>query len=227
MAEAAYRNCYADEIGKMSDSDPKERGAPGYRLTGYVITLYVRGSLQEELLDAFREHAPESERQEAMRLIGQIVGSSTGSVPSIYRDRATSYWTRRLSEAKVTNDPNHFAREIGSIGLWFLWGVDTDWLINQLLNALAAGYAPNDLYRVIGGLSKLGDDKIDRVIEVLEGLATSPSVSRYALMVHPAELRKMLTAGKASGCEKTRRRVDWIVNVVASKGVDSFIDLLE
>jgi hypothetical protein len=227
MAEAAYRDCYADEIGKMSDSDPKERGARGYRLTGYVITLYVRGSLQEELLDAFREHAPESERQEAMRLIGQIVGSSTGSVPSIYRDRATSYWTRRLSEAKVTNDPNRFAREIGSIGLWFLWGVDTDWLIDQLLNALAAGYAPNDLYMVIGGLSKLGDDKIDRVIEVLEGLATSPSVSRYALMVHPAELRKMLTAGKASGCEKTRRRVDRIVNVVASKGVDSFIDLLE
>ena len=70
---------------------------------------------------------------------------------------------------------------------------------------------------IIGGLSKLGGDKIDRVIEVLECLAPSPSVSRYALMAHPAELRKMLTAGKASGCEKTRRRVDRIANVVAPK----------
>jgi hypothetical protein len=42
------------------------------------------------------------------------------------------------------------------------------------------------------------------VIETLEGLATNLSVSRYALMVQPVELRKMLTVGKATDA---RRRV--------------------
>jgi hypothetical protein len=227
IAEPPYRDCYVDEIGRMSDGDPKDREARGHRLAGYLITLYLRGSLPEELLTAFLKRAPVSERQEAMRLIGLTIGSNTSSEPSIFRDRAESYWLRRLSAAKATGDPSRFAREIGSIGLWFLWGVDTDWLTQQLLDALAAGYAPNDLYTVIGGLSKLADERIDRVIEVLEGLAAKPSVNRYALMVQPVELRKMLTVGKATGCEKTRRRVDRIVNVLASKGVDSFIDLLE
>ncbi|MFB9268375.1 hypothetical protein ACFFWD_35555 [Bradyrhizobium erythrophlei] len=227
IAEPPYRACYVDEIYRMSDGDPKDREARGHRLAGFLITLFLRGSLPEELLTPFLERAPISERQEAMRLIGLTIGSNRSSEPSIFRDRAESYWLRRLSAAKATGDPSQFAREIGSIGLWFLWGVDTDWLTEQLLDALAAGYAPNDLYTVIGGLAKLGEDRIDRVIEVLEGLATNPSVSRYALMVQPVELRKMLTVGKASRCEKTRRRVDRLVNVLASKGVDSFIDLLE
>jgi hypothetical protein len=74
--------------------------------------------------------------------------------------------------------------------------------------------------------AKLGEDKIDKVIEVLEGIATNPSVSRYALMVQPVEFRKMLTVGKVLGSEKSRRRVDRIVNILASKGVDLVIDLL-
>jgi hypothetical protein len=62
---------------------------------------------------------------------------------------------------------------------------------------------------------------------VLEGLATNPALNRYALMGQPTEIRKMLVAGKASRCERTRQRVSRIVNVLASKGVDSFIDLLD
>ncbi|MEY9604341.1 hypothetical protein ABIF74_009033 [Bradyrhizobium japonicum] len=108
-----------------------------------------------------------------------------------------------------------------------MWGVDSDWLMEQLLDALAGGYAPNDLYTVIGGLAKLGDDKIDRVVEVIEALARSASYNRYAFMVQPAELRKILTAGKASGSLQTRSRVERIVNVLAAKGEDSFLDLLE
>lgn len=227
IAEPEYRYCYADEIGKMSDDIPKDREARSHCLAGYVITLYLRGSLPEELLTAFLERAPISERQEAMRLIGLTIGSNTSSEPSIFRDRAERYWLRRFSAAKSTDDPSRFCREIGSIGLWFLWGVDIDWLLDQTIEVLAAGYRPNDLYTVVGGLSKLGNDKIDRVVEVLEGLATSPGLNRYALMGQPTEIRKMLVAGKVSGCDRTRQRVDRIVNVLASKGVDSFIDLLD
>jgi hypothetical protein len=226
IGEPSYRECYFDEIGKMSSDDAKDRKTSGHRLTGYLITMHVRGTLPEELLTLFLEHAPMSERQEAMRLIGQTIGSSAGPGSAVFRERAERYWLRRLSTAKASDDRRHYASEVGSIGLWFLWNVDPDWLIEQLIDVLAAGYAPNDLYVVVRDLSKLGEAKIDKVIEVLEGIATNPSVSRYALMVQPAEFRKMLTAGKVSESEKTRRRVDRIVNVLASKGVDSFIDLL-
>ena len=74
--------------------------------------------------------------------------------------------------------------------------------------------------------SKLEDDKIDRVIEVLSALVSSPRVNRLTLMVQPGPMRKMLVAGKASGAPKTRSLVADIVNVLASKGEDSYMDLL-
>jgi hypothetical protein len=83
-------------------------------------------------------------------------GSATNSRGSDWRLRNSIKNTRQRRLPRII------------IGLWFLWDVDTDWLIDQLLNALAAGYAPNDLYMVIGGLSKLDDDKIDRVIEPMQ-----------------------------------------------------------
>ncbi|TFV44502.1 hypothetical protein [Bradyrhizobium niftali] len=192
-----------------------------------MITLHIRGSLPQELLNTFLERAPASARQDVMRLVGLTIGANTSSAPSSFRDRARAYWVHRLSAAKASNDRSRFARKVGSIGPWFLWGVDSDWLMEQLLDALAGGYAPNDLYTVIGGLAKLGDDKIDRVVEVIEALATSESYNRYAFMVQPAELRKILSAGKKSGFEQTRSRVERIVNVLAAKGEDSFLDLLE
>jgi hypothetical protein len=227
ITEPAYRSCYTAEIDEMSRGDLTQRDSRDHRLAGYLITLHLRGTLPEDLLNHFLAHAPLSARQEAMRLVGLTIGTSTSSEPSIYRDRAQRYWMRRLLAAKSAADRTHFAREIGSIGLWFIWGVDVDWLLDQTIDVLAAGYAPNDLYTVIGGLSKLGDDKIDRVVEVLEGLTTNPTLSRYLLMGQPTEIRKILVAGKMRGGEKTRGRVGRIVNVLASKGVDSFVDLLE
>ncbi|PSO22718.1 hypothetical protein C7G41_33915 [Bradyrhizobium sp. MOS002] len=225
IGEPSYRDCYFGEIRKMSSGHTKVRETNDHRLTGYLITLHVRGTLPEELLKLFLESAPMSERQDAMRLIGQTIGSARPEFSAL-KERAERYWWRRLSAAKASADRSRYANEIGSIGLWFLWNVDVDWLLEQLTNAVAAGYAPNDLYIIFQKLSGLGEAKIDKVIEVLEGIATNPSVSRYALMVQPAELRKMLTAGKVSQSEKTRQRVERIINVLASKGVDSFIDLL-
>lgn len=227
ILEAAYYDCYADEIRKLSDGAKGPSETHDHRVSDYVITLHIRGSLPQELLNTFLERAPASARQSAMRLVGLTIGANTGSAPASFRDRARAYWVHRLSAAKASSDRSRFAREIGSIGLWFLWGVDSDWLMEQLLDALVGGYAPNDLYTVIGGLAKLGDDKIDRVVEVIEALARSASYNRYAFMVQPAELRKILTAGKASGSLQTRSRVERVVNVLAAKGEDSFLDLLE
>jgi hypothetical protein len=92
---------------------------------------------------------------------------------------------------------------------------------------MAAGYAPNDIYSVVDKLSKMDVGKIDRVVEVLSALVSSPHVNRLTLMVQPGPMRKMLVAGEASGVAKTRSLVANIVNILASKGDDSYIDLLD
>ena len=143
------------------------------------------------------------------------------------RIRAQSYWALRLAAAQASDDPDQFRAEIGSIGLWVLWNVEPDWLMEQLLAIMAAGYAPNDIYSVVDKLSKLDSEKIDRVIEVLSGLVSSPRVNRLALMVQPGPMRKMLVAGKASPVPQTRSSVANIINILASKGDDSYMDLLD
>ena len=92
---------------------------------------------------------------------------------------------------------------------------------------LAAGYAPNDIYSVVDKLSKMDVEKIDRVIEVLSALVSSSRVNRLTLMVQPGPMRKMLVAGKASGVPNTRALVANIINILASKGDDSYMDLLD
>jgi hypothetical protein len=143
------------------------------------------------------------------------------------RIKAQSYWVQRLEAAKATDDPDRFRAEIGSIGLWILWNVEPDWLLEQLLVILAAGYAPNDMYSVVDKLSKMDVEKIDRVIEVLSALVSSSRVKRLTLMVQPGPMRKMLVAGKASGVPNTRSLVANIINILASKGDDSYMDLLD
>jgi hypothetical protein len=41
-----------------------------------------------------------------------------------------TYWDRRLQLAKGASP---FRKEMGTIGVWFLWKVDPAWLMEQLL----------------------------------------------------------------------------------------------
>jgi hypothetical protein len=156
-------------------------------------------TLPESLLQQFLDKAPVSARQHAINFIGQEIGAPLQGRPASRRIKAQSYWARRLAAAKASDHPDEFRAEIGSIGLWVLWNVEPDWLMEQLLAILAAGYAPNDIYSVVDKLSKLDIGKIDRVVQVLSGLVSSPHVNRLTLMVQPGPMRKMHVAGKASG----------------------------
>ena len=218
--------CYADEIDRMSVRDASDRDFRDHRLADYLMVLFVNDALPEALLRRFLDDAPVSARQHAIRFIGREIGAPLRGGLASRRIKAQSYWTQRLEAAKASDDPERFRAEIGSIGLWILWNVEPDWLMEQLLATMAAGFATNDIYSVVDKLSKLEDDKIDRIIEVLSALVSSPRVNRLTLMVQPGPMRKMLIAGKASGAPKTRSLVADIVNVLASKGDDSYMDLL-
>jgi hypothetical protein len=219
--------CYAEEIDRMSERDVSDRDARNHRLADYLMVLFVDDALPEPLLRRFLDNAPASARQHAIRFIGQQIGAPLQGRSASKRIRAQSYWAQRLAAAQASDNPDQFRAEIGSIGLWVLWNVDPDWLMEQLLAIMAAGFAPNDIYSVVDKLSKLDSEKIDRVIEVLSALVSSPRVSRLTLMVQPGPMRTMLVAGKASAMPQTRSLVANIINILASKGDDSYMDLLD
>jgi hypothetical protein len=219
-------SCYAEEIDRMSER-ASDRDARNHRLADYLMVLFVNDALPESLLQQFLDKAPVAARQNAIRFIGQQIGAPLQGRSASRRIKAQSYWARRLAAANASDRPDEFRAEIGSIGLWVLWNVEPDWLLEQLLAIMAAGYAPNDIYSVVDKLSKMDVEKIDRVVEVLSALVSSPHVNRLTLMVQPGPMRKMLAAGKASGVPKTRSLVANIVNILASKGDDSYMDLLD
>jgi hypothetical protein len=223
--EMAY--CYAEEIDRMSERDVSDRDARNHRLADYLMVLFVNDALPEPLLQQFLNKAPVAARKNAITFIGQQIGAPLQGRPASRRIKAQSYWARRLAAAKASDRPDEFRAEIGSIGLWVLWNVEPDWLMEQLLAIMDAGYAPNDIYSVVDKLSKMDVEKIDRVVEVLSALVSSSHVNRLTLMVQPGPMRKMLVAGKASGVPKTRSLVANIVNILASKGDDSYMDLLD
>jgi hypothetical protein len=217
---------YADEIDRMSDFDAPDRDNRNHRLADYIMVLFVKDALPERLLRRFLDTAPVAALRQAMQFIGRQIGAPLHDGSTSRRDRAKAYWTQRLAAAKASEDPDRFRTEIGSIGLWILWNVEPDWLLEQLLASLKAGFAPNDIYSVVDKLAKM-DDRIDRVIEVLSALVSSPHINRLTLMVQPGPMRTMLVAGKASAVQRTRMLVSDIVNILASKGDDSYMDLLD
>ncbi len=219
MDEMAF--CYADAIEHISKTDPSDRDAD--RLTDYLLTLQLRGALPPVLLLRFLQSAPVGLRRHGMRLVGQTIGKS----PDPFATRAKSYWATRLHAAASASDKEPFRLEIGAIGTWFLWIDDADWMIQQLLAVLDAGYAPNDVYTVIRHLAKLDEEKIQSVVKVLYALATSNLTTRFTLTSQPIEMRRMLAAGKRSGHALTMDKVVRIANVLASKGDPAYLDLLD
>jgi hypothetical protein len=85
-----------------------------------------------------------------------------------------TYWDRRLQLAKGASDKDPFRKELGIIGVWFLWKVDPAWLMEQLLLLLNAGFAPNDGIGVIDNLAQQAPEKIDRVVEIVRALVRQP-----------------------------------------------------
>ncbi|WP_314957194.1 hypothetical protein [Bradyrhizobium cosmicum] len=220
MSETAF--CYADDIEKLAKPDA-DRDAHNHRLAEHLLTLHLRGTLPPHLLARFLDVASVGLRRDAMRLIGLTIGTSE----QVYAERAKSYWMQRLAAATSTTDQEQYRKEIGAIGLWFLWVADVDWLMNQMLAVLSAGYAPNDVYTVIRHLASIDGRQVERVVDVLYALAISPHTGRYALMVQGTEIRRILVTGKRSGIGTVASKVDRIVNLLASKGNDTYLDLLD
>ena len=103
----------------------------------------------------------------------------------------------------MPRDPEPYRRELGIIGMFFLWDVDQFWLMDQLLLTLNAGFGPTDAMGIIDNLAKHIPEKIDKVVEITKALVRQPKVEAWIFASEGQSLRKILVEGKKSSSPMT------------------------
>jgi hypothetical protein len=213
--------CYADHIARLGDKSTSDRDASDNRLSEYLMVLYLWEELPEDLLQQFWQFASSPLRRHAMWFVGRELAKPNGEK----KNRAISYWDRRLQMAIAAKDREPFRKELGTIGQWFLWEIDEFWLMDQLLLMLNNGFAPGDGLGIVDKLAEHVSDKIDLVVEITKALVKSSELDSWILVSQAASLRKILIEGKNSGSPVARANVQEIISYLSSRGNTSFLDL--
>jgi hypothetical protein len=218
---AALGTCYIEHIASLARNDVP----PGYeesrnRLVEYLMILYLWEQLPEDLLQQFWDSAPVNERRHAMWFIGRHMVSTND-----LRTRAMTYWDRRLQAAIRASDAEPYRRELGTIGVFFLWNIDPLWLMNQLLLTLNAGFGPTDAMGIIDNLAKQVPGEIDKVVEITKALVRQRRVEAWIFASEDQSLRKILVEGKKSSSPLTVATVKEIVSYLSSRGNTTFLDI--
>jgi hypothetical protein len=222
------RSFYADEIALLpGNANNYDREFREDRLGDYLLILYIRGELPDDLLEQFWRNAPSRLRQHAMWFLGQQMALPTADLPDVMRARGFSYWERRLAAAVNSMKPDSFRMELGGIGQWHLRDqIDDLWLINQLLAMLRAGFVPTDAFNVVEWLSKVSSRHSDLAAEVLTALLMNPNVDRWAYLTQQECIRAVFKDGLANGTTATITRVEEAISFLSSVGETGYLDLL-
>lgn len=215
-----------DELtGETRDRDdqvPKSLG-------NHLLVLYLQGHLNLEpggLLDRFLLKASPRLRQHLMWSLGMHLQQPLDQFPEAMRERSIAYWDSRLTAGEAAQDRSSFQGELGSIGQWCeRRQIDPDWLFEQLLRMTRSGFSPSITHNVVEWLAKVSETHVDRAVEVLEALVTSPGVDRY--MGKEQSIRTILTGGHTRGTSTTIGRVGEVVSFLASIGQTFYLDVAQ
>ena len=140
-----------------------------------------------------------------------------------------TYWDIRLSAGIASADPDNYRAVLGAIGQWFIHdavNIDPDWLLDQLLRMLEAGFAPNNAYSLVEWLGKRAASRSDKTVEVLSELLNNAHVSRSTFMTHQASIRSILENGLHADNPGTVQRTQDTISVFATIGEFGYLDLV-
>jgi hypothetical protein len=91
---------------------------------------------------------------------------------------------------------------------------------------LAAGFAPNNAYSLIDWLGKIAASRAERAAEVLVELLNNPHVKRWSFITRREALRSIFECGLQCGNAATEQRTKEAINVLATGGETSYLDLV-
>jgi len=221
---------YLDEINRLGTDDATDdHEVRGNRLGDYLVILYISNVVPAGMMEHFWQRAPARLRQHVMGFLGRELQSPPSKLPDEYRERAMTYWDIRLSAGIASADPDNYRAELGAIGQWFIHdavNIDPDWLLDQLLRMLEAGFAPNNAYSLVEWLGKRAASRSDKTVEVLSELLNNAHVSRSTFMTHQASIRSILENGLHADNPGTVQRTQDTISVFATIGEFGYLDLV-
>lgn len=221
------RDCYAAEIGRLRDETGGHDRHANNRFSEYLTILYIHAALPDDLFDQFWNTAPVRHRQHAMWFLGVQLEFPPEKLPDSFRARAVSYWERRLAAAKASSSPDYFREEIGAIGQFFFRkGIPDEWLLDQILAASEAGFAPGEPYSVVSRLAQTSSNLPDRTAQALAALIKNRHFNHWTYMTQGAEVRSIFVNGLATRIPDTATAVVEAINYLAAMGDTRFIDLI-
>jgi hypothetical protein len=221
------QDCYATEIGRLRDqTDGQDRHADN-RFPEYLVILYIHAALPNEIFEEFWNTAPVRHRQHAMWFLGVQLEFPPEKLPEPFRTKAISYWERRLAAARTSSSPDHFREEIGAIGQFFFRkGIPDAWLLEQVIAASEAGFAPGEPYSVVNRLAQTSSRLPDQTAQALTSLVKNRHFNHWTYMTQGAEVRTIFVNGLAAGDTETATAVVEAINYLAAMGDTRFIDLI-
>ena len=144
------------------------------------------------------------------------------------KERAKTYWDRRLQLGKSASNKDAFRKELAHN--WRMVPLEGRSALADGSTAalmMNAGFAPNDGIGVIDNLAQQDPEKIDQVIEIMRALVHQPDVEPWIFGSQEQSLRKVLEEGKKSASPATVAGVKEIISHLSSRGNASFLDLDE
>lgn len=224
---------YMEEVARMAgDRDSGEQQQVrdsehrDNRLGEYVLIAYLGGDAPDELMQAFWRSAPERARQHVMWFLGTHLQLPPDKLPDDIRARGYAYWNARLSAGVAATDKEPFRKELGAIASWCRHdSIPADWLLEQMLKMLAAGFAPSSGYTVVEWLAKVAVDDPDRSIDALELLLRNPHTEHWTYTTHKESIRAILTGALNSGNPEIAAKARATIGYLASIGEGKYLNL--
>ena len=116
---------------------------------------------------------------------------------------------------------------MGALGQFFFrQQIDDDWLMDQLMALLDAGFVPRDAYSIVDRLKKISLTSPDRAAEVLASMLLNPRLDRWTYTTQTDAVRSVLENGLAHGTADTVALIRQSVNYMASIGETSYLSLI-
>jgi len=227
LLKREYRRA-VEELAELNPVTDRRRFVdPVERLAQHLMILYWRGRLtwdnEDGILPRFFDVAPDDARGEALNFVGHSLWRGDFEVPLDQSARLRELWSRRWGE--VRRDPQGHRKEAAAFGWWFASKkLPDDWLLQQLLEVLAAGFALDADHLVLERLADLAQANPAETAHAVR-LLISASPESHFLLISNEPLRRIVSIALDSDRSQAQQEGRHLLNELGAMGYRALDDL--
>jgi len=201
---------------------------PAERVAEHLMILYWRGRItwdnEGDMLQEFFERAAEEVRAQALEFVGHSLWRGEYDLSAEQAARLRELWRRRWETIRAVPDAHR--KEGATFGWWFASSrkLPDDWLLQQLLEILEAGFAPDADHLVIAKLAELAPAKPYEAARAAR-LLVAVKPEAHFLSISDEPLRRVVGVALASEEERAKQEARDLLNDLAARGYRALDDV--